>query len=51
MVGTEMLYWLVGARKLDGGLMCTPSHNPAAWTGAKLVGPILRVQRRHPRGG
>jgi phosphomannomutase len=39
MVGTEMLYWLVGARKLDGGLMCTASHNPAAYTGAKLVGP------------
>src|SRR5213078_2029772 len=38
MVGTEMLYWLVGARQLDGGLMCTASHNPAAYTGAKLVG-------------
>jgi phosphomannomutase len=38
MVGTEMLYWLVGARELDGGLMCTASHNPAAYTGAKLVG-------------
>jgi phosphomannomutase len=36
-VGTEMLYWLVGARELDGGLMCTASHNPAAYTGAKLV--------------
>jgi phosphomannomutase len=36
-VGTEMLYWLVGARALDGGLMCTASHNPAAYTGAKLV--------------
>jgi phosphomannomutase len=38
MVGTEMLYWLVGARELDGGLMCTASHNPARYTGAKLVG-------------
>jgi phosphomannomutase len=38
MVATEMLYWLVGARELDGGLMCTASHNPAAYTGAKLVG-------------
>ncbi|HEY7075861.1 MAG TPA: phosphomannomutase/phosphoglucomutase, partial [Solirubrobacteraceae bacterium] len=38
MVGTEMLYWLVGAKELDGGLMCTASHNPAAYTGAKLVG-------------
>src|SRR3954471_7875723 len=37
MVGTEMLYWLVGARELDGGLMCTASHNPAKYTGAKLV--------------
>jgi phosphomannomutase len=37
MVGSEMLYWLVGARDLDGGLMCTASHNPAAYTGAKLV--------------
>jgi phosphomannomutase len=37
MVGTEMLYWLVGTRELDGGLMCTASHNPAAYTGAKLV--------------
>ena len=37
MVGTEQLYWTVGARELDGGLMCTASHNPAAYTGAKLV--------------
>jgi len=37
MVGTEMLYWLVGSRQLDGGLMCTASHNPKAYTGAKLV--------------
>jgi phosphomannomutase len=37
MVGTEMLYFLVGSRDLDGGLMCTASHNPAAYTGAKLV--------------
>ena len=37
MVGTEMLYWLVGSRDLDGGLMCTASHNPARYTGAKLV--------------
>lgn len=36
-VGTEMLYYLVGARALDGGLMCTASHNPKAYTGAKLV--------------
>jgi phosphomannomutase len=37
-VGTEMLYFLVGSRDLDGGLMCTASHNPKAYTGAKLVG-------------
>jgi phosphomannomutase len=37
MVGTEMLYFLVGSRDLDGGLMCTASHNPPAYTGAKLV--------------
>ena len=36
-VGTEMLYWLVGSRDLDGGLMCTASHNPKEYTGAKLV--------------
>ncbi|MGH2864181.1 MAG: phosphomannomutase/phosphoglucomutase [Solirubrobacteraceae bacterium] len=36
-VGSEMLYFLVGARELDGGLMCTASHNPKAYTGAKLV--------------
>ncbi|HET6549443.1 MAG TPA: phosphomannomutase/phosphoglucomutase [Solirubrobacter sp.] len=37
MVGTEMLYWLVGTRDLDGGLMCTASHNPKPYTGAKMV--------------
>jgi phosphomannomutase len=37
MVGTEMLYWLVGSRDLDGGLMCTASHNPKPYTGAKMV--------------
>jgi len=37
-VGTEMLYWTVGSRELDGGLMCTASHNPKSYTGAKLVG-------------
>ncbi len=36
-VGSEMLYYLVGSRELDGGLMCTASHNPKAYTGAKLV--------------
>jgi phosphomannomutase len=37
MVGSEMLYFLVGSRGLDGGLMCTASHNPKGYTGAKLV--------------
>jgi phosphomannomutase len=36
-VGSEMLYWIVNRRELDGGLMCTASHNPARYTGAKLV--------------
>ncbi|HLL92775.1 MAG TPA: phosphomannomutase/phosphoglucomutase [Solirubrobacteraceae bacterium] len=36
-VASEMLYFLVGSRELDGGLMCTASHNPKAYTGAKLV--------------
>ena len=36
-VGSEMLYFMVGSRELDGGLMCTASHNPKAYTGAKLV--------------
>jgi phosphomannomutase len=36
-VGSEMLYYLVGSRELDGGLMCTASHNPKAYTGAKLL--------------
>ncbi len=36
-IGSEMLYYLVGSRSLDGGLMCTASHNPKAYTGAKLV--------------
>jgi len=36
-VATEMLYFLVGSRDLDGGLMCTASHNPKPYTGAKLV--------------
>src|SRR5271166_2044905 len=36
-VGSEMLYFLVGSRGLDGGLMCTASHNSKAYTGVKLV--------------
>jgi phosphomannomutase len=37
MAATEMVYWTVGSRELDGGLVCTASHNPRAYTGAKLV--------------
>jgi phosphomannomutase len=37
MAATEIVYWTVGARELDGGLVCTASHNPKAYTGAKLV--------------
>ncbi|MCO5315518.1 MAG: phosphomannomutase/phosphoglucomutase [Solirubrobacterales bacterium] len=36
-VATEMLYHLVGSRALDGGAMCTASHNPKEYTGVKLV--------------
>src|SRR5689334_21077668 len=36
-VATEMLYFMVGARELDGGAMVTASHNPKAYTGVKLV--------------
>jgi phosphomannomutase len=36
-IATEMLYYLVGSRDLDGGLMCTASHNPKPYTGAKLI--------------
>ncbi|HEY1521378.1 MAG TPA: phosphomannomutase/phosphoglucomutase [Solirubrobacteraceae bacterium] len=36
-VATEMLYYAVGSRDLDGGIMCTASHNPKQYTGAKLV--------------
>ncbi len=37
MVGTEMLYHLVGWQDLDGGAMVTASHNPKAYTGVKFV--------------
>jgi phosphomannomutase len=36
-IGTEMLYFLVGSRDLDGGAMVTASHNPKPYTGVKLV--------------
>ncbi|MGZ8665679.1 MAG: phosphomannomutase/phosphoglucomutase [Solirubrobacterales bacterium] len=37
MIATEMLYYLVGSRDLDGGAMVTASHNPKAYTGVKLT--------------
>ncbi|MEK6277314.1 MAG: phosphomannomutase/phosphoglucomutase [Actinomycetota bacterium] len=37
MIATEMLYFLVGSRELDGGAMVTASHNPKPYTGVKLV--------------
>jgi phosphomannomutase len=37
MVATEMLYYLVGFRELDGGAMVTASHNPKPYNGIKLV--------------
>jgi phosphomannomutase len=36
-IATEMLYYLVGSRELDGGAMVTASHNPKAYTGVKLL--------------
>src|SRR3954454_10396018 len=36
-VATEMSYFLVGSRGLDGGAMVTASHNPKPYTGVKLV--------------
>ena len=36
-VATEMSYYLVGARELDGGAMVTASHNPKKYTGVKLL--------------
>jgi len=38
MVATEMLYWGVASRGLDGGVMVTASHNPPEYNGFKLVG-------------
>jgi phosphomannomutase len=37
MVGTEMVYYAVGSRGLDGGVSVTASHNPKAYAGFKLV--------------
>ena len=36
-IATEMSYFLVGSRELDGGAMVTASHNPKKYTGVKLI--------------
>jgi phosphomannomutase len=36
-IATEMTYYLVGSRELDGGAMVTASHNPKRYTGVKLL--------------
>ena len=36
-VGTEMVYFHVGANGLDGGIAVTASHNPKEYTGMKIV--------------
>jgi phosphomannomutase len=36
-IATEMHYFLVGSRGLDGGAMVTASHNPKPYTGVKLI--------------
>jgi len=38
LVPTEMVYFGVAARGLDGGAMITASHNPPQYNGMKLVG-------------
>ena len=33
VVGTDMLYYQVASRDLDGGAIVTASHNPKQWNG------------------
>jgi len=37
LVGTEMVYFAVGALRLDGGVAVTASHNAKEYTGMKIV--------------
>ncbi len=37
VVGTDVLYFHVAHRDLDGGAIVTASHNPKEWNGVKLV--------------
>ena len=49
MIGTEMLYFAVGALGLDGGIAVTASHNPKEYTGMKIV-RARRASRRRGSG-
>ncbi len=37
VVGTDVLYFHVASRDLDGGAIVTASHNPKEWNGLKMV--------------
>ena len=37
VVGTDVLYFTVASRGLDGGAIITASHNPKQWNGLKMV--------------
>jgi len=37
LCGTEMVYFATSARRADGGIMVTASHNPMDYNGMKLV--------------
>jgi phosphomannomutase len=37
VVGTDMMYFHVASRDLDGGAIVTASHNPKEWNGIKMV--------------
>ncbi len=37
VVGTDVLYYHVASRDLDGGAIVTASHNPKQWNGLKMV--------------
>ena len=41
---TELIYFATGSDiSLDGGVVITASHNPAGWSGAKMVGKQAEV--------
>ena len=39
-ISTDMLYFAVAHYQTDGGIIISASHNPAAYNGMKLVGPL-----------